>query len=106
MRRMPMIARVWKGRTRKEHADVYWNFLTTNAEEDCRVTKGNCGVSVYRKVTSDFVDFMFISFWESMDVIQNYAGDDIDRAHYFPEDLKYVIDPPSHVEHFEVIEIR
>jgi heme-degrading monooxygenase HmoA len=97
-----MIARLWRGRTKKESADVYWQFLTQNAEQDCRKTKGNRGVSVYRKIDRDFADFMFISFWESMDAVQNYAGKDIERAHYFPEDLKYVIDPPTHVEHFEV----
>ena len=100
-----MIARIWRGRTKKENADEYWKFLTCNAEEDCRKTEGNRGVSVYKRITSDYAEFMFISFWESIDVIRNYAGEDIDRAHYFPEDLKYVIDPPSHVEHFEVVSV-
>ena len=100
-----MIARVWRGRTKKQDADEYWKFLTRNAEEDCRKTEGNCGVSVYRRTLSDSVEFMFVSFWESMEVVRNYAGADIDRAHYFPEDLKYVIDPPSHVEHFEVFSV-
>lgn len=100
-----MIARVWRGRARKENAGEYWKFLTQNAEEDCRKTVGNQGVSVYRRVTSDAAEFMFISFWESIDAVKNYAGEDIDQAHYFPEDLKYVIDPPSTVEHFEVFTI-
>lgn len=97
-----MIARIWKGRTKKEHAEEYWRFLTRNAEEDCRKTEGNCGVSVYRRVTPDFAEFMFVSLWESMDAVHNYAGPDIDRAHYFPEDLKFVIDPPTYVDHYEV----
>ena len=100
-----MIARIWRGRTKKEDADVYWNFLTQNAEEDCRKTEGNRGVSVCRKIHGDFADFLFISFWQSMEVIQNYAGPDIERSHYFPEDLKYVLDPPSQVEHFEVFSV-
>ena len=98
-----MIARVWRGRTKKENADQYWKFLTQNAEEDCLRTKGNFGVSVYKRITADDTEFMFISFWESMDAVRNYAGADVDLAHYFPEDLKYVIDPSSQVEHFEVV---
>lgn len=100
-----MIARVWRGHTKKQDADEYWKFLTRNAEEDCRKTEGNSGVSVYRRTLSDSVEFMFVSFWESLEVVRNYAGADIDRAHYFSEDLKYVIDPPSHVEHFEVFSV-
>ena len=100
-----MIARIWRGRTKKENADVYWKFLTQNAEDDCRHTKGNHGVSVYKRIIGDYAEFLFISFWESLEAVKNYAGDDIDKAHYFPEDLKYVIDPPTHVEHYEVFSV-
>lgn len=100
-----MIARIWRGLTKKENADVYWKFLTHNAEDDCRHTKGNHGVSVFRKITGDYAEFLFISFWESLEAVKTYAGDDIDKAHYFPEDLKYVIDPPTHVEHYEVFSV-
>jgi hypothetical protein len=58
-----------------------------------------------RKIGSDLAVFLFISFWESMDAVKNYAGNDIDGAHYFPEDLKYVIDPPKKVEHYEVFTV-
>ena len=100
-----MIARIWKGRTKPEHADEYWSFLTNNAEEDCRKTEGNRGVSVYRKVTPDYAEFLFVSLWDSLESVHNYAGDDIDKAHYFPEDLKYVMNPPSTVDHYEVFSV-
>jgi heme-degrading monooxygenase HmoA len=100
-----MIARIWRGRTKKENADEYWQFLTQNAEEDCRKTPGNRGVSVYKRITADYAEFMFISFWESMEAVKSYAGEDIAKAHYFPEDLKYVIDPPASVEHHDVFSV-
>ena len=100
-----MIARIWRGRTKKENAEEYWKFLTWNAEDDCRKVPGNCGVSVYKRIGSDFAEFLFISFWESMEAVKNYAGKDIDKAHYFPEDLKNVIDPPETVEHYEVFSV-
>ncbi|HEY7161167.1 MAG TPA: antibiotic biosynthesis monooxygenase [Acidobacteriota bacterium] len=100
-----MIARIWRGRTKKENADVYWKFLTHNAEDDCRHTKGNHGVSVCKRIMGDYAEFVFISFWESLEAVKTYAGDDIDKAHYFPEDLKYVIDPSTHVEHYEVFSV-
>jgi heme-degrading monooxygenase HmoA len=100
-----MIARIWRGRTRPEHANEYWKFLTGNAEDDCRRTTGNCGVHVYRKVTADYAEFLFVSFWESLEAVRNYAGDDIDKAHYFPEDLRYVIDPPATVDHYQVFSV-
>jgi heme-degrading monooxygenase HmoA len=100
-----MIARIWRGRTKKEDADVYWKFLTQNAEEDCRITKGNRGVSVCKRIVGDYAEFLFISYWESVEAVKTYAGDDIDKAHYFPEDLKYVIDPAKSVDHYEVFSV-
>ena len=100
-----MVVRIWRGRTKKENADVYWKFLTQNAEDDCRQTKGNRGVSVCKRITGDYAEFLFISYWESLEAIKSYAGEDIDKAHYFPEDLKYVIEPSTHVEHYEVFSI-
>jgi heme-degrading monooxygenase HmoA len=100
-----MIARIWRGRTKKENADVYWKFLTHNAEDDCRQTIGNNGVSVCKRIIGDYAEFLFISYWESLESIKTYAGEDIDKAHYFPEDLKYVIDPSTHVEHYEVFSV-
>jgi hypothetical protein len=35
-----------------------------------------------RKIGSDLAVFLFISFWESMHAVKNYAGNDIDGAHY------------------------
>jgi hypothetical protein len=40
-----------------------------------------------------------------MEAVRIYAGDEIDKAHYFPEDLQYVIDPPAYVEHYEVFSV-
>jgi hypothetical protein len=42
------------------------------------------------------------SRWESLDDIRGFAGDDIDRAVFYPEDDKYLIDRETTVTHHEV----
>ncbi|CAN0167348.1 unnamed protein product, partial [Chrysoparadoxa australica] len=49
-----------------------------------------------------FAYFELISFWQNMEGIKNFAGDDHQRAKYYPDDKKYLIDFPEEVTHFEI----
>jgi hypothetical protein len=43
-----------------------------------------------------------ISFWDSRESIVAFAGDDIDRAVFYPEDDRFLIDRETTVKHFTV----
>ena len=43
-----------------------------------------------------------MSFWESMDAIREFAGDDFTAAVYYPEDERFLVDREDTVIDFEV----
>jgi len=98
-----MIARVWRGATREEDAERYREYLDETGVKEARATPGNRGVLVLRGIAGGRVEFTFISFWDSMDAIRAFAGDDVERAVYYPEDRRYLLDLDPNVHHFEVV---
>lgn len=99
-----MIGRMWHGMTRAEDYDAYWQFLHERAIPDYRSTPGNLGVRLFRRLDGDRAHFLTLSYWPSLDAIRAFAGDDIDRAKYYPEDGDYLLDFEPTVQHFEVTE--
>lgn len=97
-----MIARIWKGRTKPEHFDKYTQFMRDRAIPDYKSTEGFVKLTFLRRRDEDFAYFELITFWQNMEVIKNFAGDDHEKAKYYPEDKKYLIDFPEEVTHFEV----
>jgi len=96
-----MIARIWHGVTSAEHYDPYWRFLHQRAVPDYRATAGNLGVRLFRRLEGDRAHFLTLSFWTSLDVIRAFAGDDIARAKYYPEDAEYLLEFEPTALHFE-----
>jgi heme-degrading monooxygenase HmoA len=98
-----MIARIWKGRTLASKSDQYMDYMRVTGVRDLRATEGNRGVYVLRRVDGDQAEFTFISVWESLDAIKRFAGEEIDRAVYYPEDKDYLLALDPKVTHYEVL---
>jgi heme-degrading monooxygenase HmoA len=99
-----MIARTWRGVTRAEDADVYLEYLNATGLREYRKTSGNLGVLALRRVTADRAEFLLISLWESMEAVRRFAGDDPERAIYYPEDDRFLVERGERIEHFEVVQ--
>jgi|SRR5256885_5780541 len=100
----PPVARLWHGVTAASQGDAYGAYLEQTGVKDCRATPGNRGVQVLRRVVGDEAHFLFISFWDSMEAIRAFAGADVERARYYPEDRKYLLALEATVSHYEVLE--
>jgi heme-degrading monooxygenase HmoA len=98
-----MIARIWRGSTPDALADDYHAFLLRTGVEDYRATEGNQGVWLLRRALDGRTEFLLISLWESEEAIRRFAGDDIRKAFYYPEDPDYLLEMVPEVEHFEVL---
>jgi hypothetical protein len=44
-----------------------------------------------------------MTFWENMSVIQGFAGEEVDRAKYYPEDKGFLLEFEPTVVHYEVV---
>ena len=98
-----MIARTWAGATRAADADAYLDYLHATGLAAYRATPGNQGTLALRRIEGDRAEFLLLTLWESEEAIRRFAGDDIDRAVFYPEDDRFLVERGERVDHFEVV---
>lgn len=97
-----MIARLWHGAVPAERADDYMRYLEKTGVPDSRATPGNRGVYVLTRREGKVAHFLFVSLWESRDAIRAFAGEDLERARYYPEDEEFLLELEPTVTHYDV----
>jgi heme-degrading monooxygenase HmoA len=55
------------------------------------------------EVGDDFADFQVLSYWDSLEAIKRFAGDDYEKVRHLPDDPKYMTGAAPTVRHFEVV---
>ena len=98
-----MIARIWRGVTREADKDTYFEYLQKTGLKEYASIPGNHGVWVLRRVDNGKSEFTLISLWDSWDAIKAFAGPDYEKAVYYPEDEKFLVERGSRVTHYEVL---
>lgn len=98
-----MIARTWHGMVPASRGDEYLAYLEHTGLPDYRATRGNRGVWVLRRTEGDRTHFLLLSLWESMESIRAFAGDDVERARYYPEDTAFLLELEPRVTHYDVV---
>jgi heme-degrading monooxygenase HmoA len=98
-----MIARVWHGVAPEDKAEEFLDYVKRTGVPGLSSTPGNQGVTVFRRVEQGEVHFLLTSFWQSYEAISAFAGPDIERARYYPDDEKYLIELEPNVTHYEVV---
>jgi heme-degrading monooxygenase HmoA len=98
-----MIARIWTGATRAADAEAYLEYLHATGFPEYRATPGNLGVLALRRIAGDRAEFLLLTMWESGEAIRRFAGDDPERAVFYPEDDRYLVARGEQVSHYEVV---
>ncbi len=97
-----MIARIWHGTTRTEKADEYIDYLN---EKGILITARRKEIAEHifcGKIEGDTAHFYTLTFWDSFDSIKEFADEDYEKARYYPEDEKFLLEFEPTVKHFEV----
>ncbi len=97
-----MIARIWHGRTSAEDYEAYTTFLKERAIPDYRRTEGFIRLIFLRALRDGEAHFTLITFWESLAAIKQFAGNEYEKAKYYPEDEGYLLEFEDRVTHYEV----
>ena len=97
-----MICRIWHGRTARSCADAYEAFLVQRAVPDYGSVCGNIDVAILRRDEADVTHFLTVTHWESEAAIRAFAGDDLLKAKYYPEDQHFLLEFEATVQHYEV----
>jgi heme-degrading monooxygenase HmoA len=98
-----MIARTWRGATKAKDGEAYLEYLHRTGFAEYRKTPGNRGVLGLRRTVNDRAEFLLVSLWESEEAIRQFAGDDIEKAVFYPEDERFLVDREDRVSHYEVV---
>ena len=98
-----MICRMWHGRTRKDDADSYEEFLIETAIPDYRAVPGNIDVAILRQDDGDVTHFITRTHWDNEESIRAFAGEEILKAKYYPEDKNFLLEFEPSVVHYQVV---
>ena len=97
-----MIARIWKGAVRGADGDAYAAYIRETGVAGYEATPGNRGVWMLRRDIGELTEFVMFTLWESLEAIREFAGEDVERAVYYPEDDRFLVERSSTVDHYEV----
>ena len=97
-----MIARRWHGIVPAVLAEEYVQRTREVGLSDYRSTPGNRGAWCFSRREGEIVHIETLSFWDDLEAIKRFAGEDYEVAKYYDFDDDYLLGKEPHVLHFEV----
>ena len=98
-----MIARVWHGRAKPEHADAYESMLKPELLPGVSKVKGYQGSYLLRRKLGDEVEFITILLMDSIDSIRAFAGADYETSVITEERRQYLSNHDPKAAHYEIV---
>ncbi len=82
-----LISRIWHGWTTKENADRFERLLTDEVLPgiERNKPKGYRGIQLLRREGSNEAEFTTIMWFESIEAVKNFAGEEYEKAHMDPK---------------------
>jgi heme-degrading monooxygenase HmoA len=97
-----MIARIWRGAARREDGHAYARYMQTTGIAGYARTPGNRAAFMLRRDVGDRFKFVMVSLWDSMAAVAAFAGPEPERAVFYPEDDRFLVERDLTVEHYQV----
>jgi hypothetical protein len=97
-----MIARHWTGWTEVHNANDYEAFLKTRVLSELKQLAGYRGGYILRSDAADEVEFVVVNFFESMESVRLFAGDDYSTPVFEPEARLLLSRVEPIARHYEV----
>ncbi len=101
-----MIARVWHGYTKPDHADAYEAMLKPELLPGISKVKGFRGSYLLRREMGAEVEFITIILWDSLDSIRAIAGEDYETAVIPEERRKHLSRYDAKAAHYEIASVQ
>lgn len=92
----PIIARIWRGRTRRDIADVYEPYVRTEGIPPLR--RVALGVQLFREDRTDETWFTTISYWPSIEAMTAFTKGEPTKVHHLDRDAELLIELPERIE--------
>jgi heme-degrading monooxygenase HmoA len=98
-----MIARIWRGAVRADDADAYLHYLERTGFMEYRSTPGNRGLLALRRTQGDRCEYLLLTLWDSIDAVKAFAGADVEKAVFYPEDDRFLVERDLTSTHLDVV---
>ena len=102
LRARPLVARIWRGRTRAEVADEYLAYNYAHGVLPIERRPGCLGMQLFRRIDGDIAEFTTISYWASLEAMGEamHGGDGGDprRVAHLDKDPDYLLELPEYAE--------
>lgn len=99
----PTVLRRWTGWIAPGDREAYQEYLEQTGLREYRATEGNRGAwAVYRDLPDGRCEVTTLSLWAARADIEAFAGADISRAVFYPEDDRFLVGRETTVDHFDV----
>jgi len=99
-----MIARLWHGIVPAGKADEYLRLMRELALPDYQAIPGNRGAWCLCRTDGAVVHFEMLTFWDDMDAVRRFAGEDVEAAKYYDFDPAFLLEMEPRVRHYEVFD--
>jgi hypothetical protein len=97
----PRIARIWRGRVRREHADDYELY---NYEAGILpLVEKALAVQSFREALGEEVEFTTVSYWTDLESMARCTGGDPRAVHHLRRDAEFLVALPASVQ---ILELR
>ena len=97
----PSIARIWRGRTTRENAEEYERYLAEVGFPP--LVEHALGAQMFREDRDGETEFVTISYWESVEAMSRFAGEDPRRIHHLPRDPELLLELPERVQVMDIL---
>lgn len=97
-----MIARIWHGRVPTVKSDAYMAHLRSFALPRYRKVPGNLAAYAMRRIEGSVAHVETLTFWESVEAIKRFAGDNAEQARYDDFDKDFLLDYEPTCRHYEI----
>jgi heme-degrading monooxygenase HmoA len=99
--KQPAIARIWRGRTKRERADEYEAY---NYEAGIKpLIDMALGVQTFREDLENETEFMTISYWESIEAMSKFTSSNPFEVHHLERDEEFLIELPRKVQILQLL---
>jgi hypothetical protein len=95
-----MIARIWHGVVPLEKAEGYLELMKNKAIPEYRATPGNLDAVCLTRTEGQHAHFEMLTFWEDVDAIKLFAGEEYEAAKYYDFDDEYLLEKEPRVRHY------
>lgn len=98
-----MIGRLWHGWTKPENSDKYAELVKIEVLPTFYKVRGYKGAYFFRRDSQDETEFVALTFFENMQAVRQFAGEDYEKAVVPPQARKLLSRFDQESRHYEMV---